>query len=372
MTAQQSLACTDERRRRRVRREGLNGIDAIDVGTNRRVLTVTFLDVAPAGLTRANVRIDGGTRITGLLAEAVYLPGGADPDQNHDLEITLSQPGDLSTYTLRLVEADEHGRPGTQPLSGFDPRYAQLDFSFAAGCATDLDCLAADHCPPQVLPEPEASYLAKDYASFRQLILDRLALIMPAWTERHVPDIGITLVELLAYVGDYLSYYQDAVATEAYLGTARKRISVRRHARLVDYPMRDGCNARAWVRLEVSEPLVLHPGEFFFVTGTDPRHAALTAGDLPAAGLESFEPIGANPVELRPAHNQISFWTWGDEQCCLNAGATSAALADPGTVKDPALDLHPGDVLILAEVLGPRTGARDDADPAHRQAVRLT
>ena len=70
---------------------------------------------------------------------------------------------------------------------------------------------------------------------------------MPDWTERHVPDLGITLVELLAYVGDYLSYYQDAVATEAYLDTARRRISVRRHVRLVDYRMHDGCNARAWV-----------------------------------------------------------------------------------------------------------------------------
>ena len=62
-----------------------------------------------------------------------------------------------------------------------------------------------------------------------------------------MPDIGITLVELLAYVGDYLSYYQDAVATEAYLETARQRISVRRHARLVDYVFSEGCNARAWV-----------------------------------------------------------------------------------------------------------------------------
>ena len=70
---------------------------------------------------------------------------------------------------------------------------------------------------------------------------------MPDWQERHVPDLGVTLVELLAYVGDYLSYYQDAVGTEAYLGTARQRISVRRHARLVDYQLHEGCNARAWV-----------------------------------------------------------------------------------------------------------------------------
>jgi hypothetical protein len=45
----------------------------------------------------------------------------------------------------------------------------------------------------------------------------------------------VALVETLAYVGDHLSYTQDAVATEAYLGTARRRTSLRRHARLLDY-----------------------------------------------------------------------------------------------------------------------------------------
>jgi hypothetical protein len=49
---------------------------------------------------------------------------------------------------------------------------------------------------------------------------------------------------MLAYAADQLSYYQDAVATEAYLGTARRRTSARRHARLVDYFMHDGANAR--------------------------------------------------------------------------------------------------------------------------------
>ena len=44
-----------------------------------------------------------------------------------------------------------------------------------------------------------------------------------------------------------MSYFQDAVATEAYLGTARRRASVRRHARMLDYPMHEGVNARVWV-----------------------------------------------------------------------------------------------------------------------------
>ncbi len=57
------------------------------------------------------------------------------------------------------------------------------------------------------------------------LMLDRLAEMLPDWNERNPADLGIALVELMAYAADHLSYYQDAVATEAYLGTARKRVS---------------------------------------------------------------------------------------------------------------------------------------------------
>src|SRR5262249_21124640 len=92
---------------------------------------------------------------------------------------------------------------------------------------------------------------AKDYASFRTLMLDRMSVTAPSWTERSEADPGLALVEVLAYVADHLSYQQDAVANEAYLGTARRRVSMRRHAKLVDYVMHDGCNARAWVVVTV-------------------------------------------------------------------------------------------------------------------------
>ena len=47
---------------------------------------------------------------------------------------------------------------------------------------------------------------------------------------------GVALAELIAYVGDQLSYQQDAVATEAYITAARSRNSLHGHARLVDTP----------------------------------------------------------------------------------------------------------------------------------------
>ena len=138
------------------------------------------------------------------------------------------------------------------PPDGIDPLFAAVDFSFKVDCPADFDCQPKCDCPPAARAEPEIDYLAKDYASFRRLMLDRMTVLMPNWRERNAADLGVSLVETLAYVGDHLSYQQDAVATEAYLGTARRRVSVRRHARLVDYPMHDGCNARAWVQVQVN------------------------------------------------------------------------------------------------------------------------
>ena len=154
----------------------------------------------------------------------------------------LAAPGGAGRYMLRLVEPTADGRPGWAPLRGLDPRFAQAGFAFDIDLPNPVaGTEAAAAAGPAVL---QASYLARDYEALRQLILDRLAETMPAWTETHIADIGITLVELLAYIGDDLSYYQDAVATEAYLQTARQRISVRRHARLVDYRLGEGCQAQ--------------------------------------------------------------------------------------------------------------------------------
>ena len=232
--------------------------------------------------------------------------------------------------------------------------------------------------PPEVDAEPVLDYLAKDYASFRQLILDRLAIIMPDWQERNPSDQGIALVELLAYAGDYLSYFQDAAATEAYLGTARRRTSIRRHARLLDYPMHDGCNARTWVAFQVNDQ-----GDGLLLPRTDPITGNPTRlltriPENPVIQEDQLEEILGQhrteifelmeDVRLHKVNNDFPFYTWGDEECCLPAGATQATLEDD---EDNRLLLRPGDVLIFEELYDPGTGQAADADPTHRHAVRL-
>jgi hypothetical protein len=393
-----SLVCLDERRRLDARRSHWNGIDYVEVDDDQLRLCVRFLEHVPEDVVQANVVIRGGERIQDIRVVDVNVRRSADPELDDCLEVAVDRAGDFSTYTLALVEVDESGRSTHRPLAGFDPRYSSVDFGFKVSCPSDLDCEVPCDCPPHEIEEPALDYLAKDYPTLRQLVLDRLAQVMPDWRERHVPDLYVALVEILAYEGDRLSYYQDAVATEAYLETARRRISVRRHARLVDYLMHEGCNARTWVTVETDTDLPsLDPQELCFLTG-EPG----TPGDpLPESALEDlvgggalvFEPttsVSGRPLRLRAAHNLIRLYTWGDRECCLPAGATSAVLVDvteaerdeqpqpvdaedEGGLDEPvrALDLHPGDLLLFEEVKGPRTGEPGDADPAHRHVVRL-
>jgi hypothetical protein len=183
------------------------------------------------------------------------------------------------------------------------------------------------------------------------------------------------LVELLAYVGDYLSYQQEAITTEAYLGTARLRTSIRRHARLVDYFMHDGCNARVWIQIQVNaESVILKKQDNNIPTRflTQCLNKTVIPNDQLQQVLSTYQPQVFEPlydIVLYQANNELFFYSWGDNLCCLPKGATRATLKD-----NPAqrLRLCVGDVLIFEEKLGAKTGLEVDADPAHRHVVRLT
>ena len=238
--------------------------------------------------------------------------------------VHVDRVGDFSTYRLRLVAVDAQGNPLDQPFAGLDVLLAAVDFSFKVECPADFDCETPPTCREPERAVPEINYLAKDYASFRQLMLDRVAVTMPQWQERHAADLGIALIEALAYVGDYLSYRQDAVATEAYLGTARSRVSVRRHARLVDYRMHDGVSARVWLHVPVTADTALPKGTQAFtqIDGLQNRFAPGSAAhnSALAASTEVFETL--HDGTLFATHNEIRFYTWGSARCCLPAGAT--------------------------------------------------
>ena len=296
------VKCKDMALRRRQARasENINGIDYVDVKIERVPVrgkkrdgppaskySVMLYLLKPARIDLQDIEIDG-LNIQEKLTSGHGLSGRRSqvgPDVGHlrpttTLQITVTgKNGEIDpqqVYSLKLRRRKDPDKPDDPdaPLPGFDPLLSEAEFSFEPEFPPEVranehewDIPAPSPCPPRSLKGPEIDYLAKDYASFRQLALDRLSLIMPDWRERHAPDLGVALVEVLAYVGDHLSYYQDAVATEAYLQTARRRISVRRHARLVDYHLHEGCNARALLCLTVDMvELYLDLKDVYFIT----------------------------------------------------------------------------------------------------------
>ena len=377
--------CCDQRRREVVKLNGtLNGLEYLEVHdsgisgdpTRQLTLFVKFLRAVPATLGKDNFRIEGGERIKSVdiawVAIANALPA-SEPSGLVDGLVPLNKLmvirtkiyGDFSLYTLRLLSG-----PGSDtPPAGFDPRLSEIQFSFKVQCESDFDCASVTPCPTPPATNPRLDYLAKDYASFRRLMLDRMSVLMPDWSSRNAADIGVTLVEMLAYVGDQLSYQQDAVATEAYIATARKRISLRRHARLVDYRVHEGCNARVWVQLFVNDDGVNIPRGTPLLTRV-PNTPELIAPssdqlrDALANGALVFETV--EDTLLYQDHERISFYSWGERECCLLKGATRA------TLNGHYPNLKAGDVLVFAEEFGPRTGFAADADRAHRWGVRLT
>lgn len=397
-----SLTCRDESRRQRIREHGWNGVDYVDV--DGKHLCVHFLTGVPQEFlvtgdeekeeAKKKIEIRGGRRVTDIQVLDFDAHATDDTYDEDCLGIDLDREGDWSVYTLCF-----------HCVEGLDPRYSCIEFTFRLDCPAEVDCKTETVCPPEPRALPAINYLARDYASFRRLILDRLALLMPDWRERHVPDVGIAIVEVLAYVADHLSYYQDAVATEAYLDTARQRISVRRHARLVDYRMHDGCNARAFVFIDVNTDGTLVLDDVYFTTGSEP-------------GAVVFEPLSEHAQqELYKAHDEIAIYTWGDRECCIPKGATRATLLDAILEPEPAeqqqyeeppksayikkkkgkhepppppppppkpqrkLKLQAGDFLLFEELACAGTvdtkhydghTSQPDADRTHRHVVRLT
>src|SRR5260370_28445483 len=85
---------------------------------------------------------------------------------------------------------------------------------------------------------PVIDYMARDYESLLRAMRERIPQKLPEWRDyASEADFGNVLLELFAHVGDILSFYQDRVANESFLGTARTRRSVIEHLRLIGYEL---------------------------------------------------------------------------------------------------------------------------------------
>jgi hypothetical protein len=318
--------------------------------------------VKPDGGVRGPAALPPGvTAADAALVDAALPPGATT--RRKVVVVRTSSSGDASTYLLSLqVEART-----------FDDALSSIPFGFTVDCPSDLDCRPPVTLVPTPTDSPLQDYLSRDYDAVRARLLDRLSTLLPRWSDRSPADPLVLLAELFAHLGDRLAYWQDAVALEAYLSTARQRTSVRRHARLLDHVVHEGCSARAWLALTTDVVVTLAPGA-----------PATSASAVPSEGSDDPLPVDvhtaggvvfetASEIRLDPRRNQIGLYAWGDPRHVLPAGTTSAFLAAPAAA-DPGL--RAGDVLVLADLPAPgpdapRGGPVQAGDPAVRYAVRL-
>ncbi|MEA2325487.1 MAG: hypothetical protein QOE68_446, partial [Thermoanaerobaculia bacterium] len=121
---------------------------------------------------------------------------------------------------------------------------------------------AVDAGTPSITNRPALSaidYRIRDYGSFRRAMIERIPSkkALAGWTARDETDYGIALLDMWAYLGDILTFYQERIANEAFLRTAVHRESVRRLAALLDYHPAPGAAAVAYVAFALEKAKTL-------------------------------------------------------------------------------------------------------------------
>ena len=365
----------------------VTGIDFIQVvdPSDQRVLRVFFLVdpdslvppmVAPAPLPApadpGSVTIEsvsGGESIASVDVVAATwdsVATGAGP--RTVLELTVDRPGDFSRYRLTVHD----------PLHRVDRFFNGVEFSFKQGCPSDFDCQQETTCPQEAGPSVTIDYLARDFPSLSSALLDFASQRYPEWREKIPADVGVMLLEVMAALGDELSYVQDRYAREAFLETATQRRSLRGLARLVDYEPDPGRSATTKLALTVSQTGL----------GLD-QGVSIAAVDraLVWATPESGQPVpfevgtglqDGSSYWVHSAWNAMALHVPDPSQPCLAVGATELFLAGrfPSAAQTPPVvpGQDPIDPMLLwiGREMVILTQPDDPWEPQRRWGVRVT
>lgn len=371
---------------------GLNGI---------RMAYVTLDTVAPPQFAWLDLEFFNDNALAPLPAPASFRVAGrvrrdpagvqvtevhADPAGNpRGLRLKLAPVGDYLTYTLSLSSAGVPA-PGNALALAMDPLFNALPFKFRPGCF-NISCAPPAPGAPRADTAPAIDYLARDYDSLRHTLMAAMAARVPGWQPTSEADLDQVLIDLIAARGDELADAHDRVMAERGIATARQRVSLARHARLVDYHVHQGQQATTPVVVQVAGLADLPPvGTEAFAVWSGPRWQA--------PGAVIFARFQDRPrwrQRVFPELNDLRLYTWSGAVSALEAGATEADLTPGGVVTQVAAtnlrDLlrgataaqagAPADVeatvdrLLLEEVLNPATATDNGRDLHHRQVLRL-
>jgi hypothetical protein len=305
--------------------------------------------------------IEGGTRILGdadtnkgvVRVTEVQAVVGEDK-----IQLRLEPVGDYSTYKLKLIDSSY----------AFDPLFSSIEFKFRPGCFNTNCAPLSDYKVAN--DEPVIDYLAKDFHSFKHLLINAMRARVPNWQPTSEADLDQVIIDLIAADADELSDYQDRVMNEAYLGRARKRVSLSRYGRLMDYHIHQGNQASSWVVLLVNAGFTLDRSLGVW-TGHDWR-----ADD---AVIFASQHDSDHTQNCFPEINELKLYTWGNAITALDAGSSEADVHNgvSGMTELQAnrlRDIFRSDdiqYLLIEQKLNPDTGTPNGVDKTARQVLQL-
>ena len=201
------------------------------------------------------------------------------------------------------------------------------------------------------------------YGQFKASLLASLASAeRPPLRNLHTrdsDDFTIGLIDAFACSADVLTFYQERLANESWLRTARERVSLQEMGKLVGYRLRPGVAAECWLAFALdtppTPPATLAPEPGNFVTSV-PASLTLDRGlkvqsvPGPNETPQTFELV-ESLTEARAAWNAMT--PWQSEAFQLARGDTEAWLSGVAT------NLKQGDALLF---VGPEFFADDTND----------
>ena len=206
------------------------------------------------------------------------------------------------------------------------------------------------------------------------------------WRQGNDSDYHTMFIELWAYVADVLTFYQERIANEAYLGTATQRDSMMRLAELIDNHPSPGAGASAMVAFSMAKgKTITVPASFRVGSKASPGKAAAvfeTSGAVTAVSDHNAMPVatvlpqdqfGRIPSTIRTivltgTNNRLSV---GDYVLLVinennpGEGATAFRIQSVGTDK-------PSNTTTITWTEPPGSSYSGGAVPVHLYAFRAT
>lgn len=138
---------------------------------------------------------------------------------------------------------------------------------------------------------PQVDYTARDYTAIRAALMKHVQNFFPNdWQDFTESNLGMCILELVAYVGDQLSFYLDRVVNETFLPTVVQRANAINIVNLLGYTPRSVAAASAPLQMTmtvVQSSTVTVPAWTFFTDEGGETWELLESVEIPAGRVDT-------------------------------------------------------------------------------------